>query len=177
MPARPAIMQLPEDVRAELDRRLIQGGFAGYEALATWLAEQGWQVSKSAVHRYGQRFEDRVRALKVATDQAKAIVESSPDDEGAISEALMRLVQEKLFQVLLDFEVQDVSKLNLGTLARSIAELGRASVTQKKWQSEVRERITAKLVAMEAESQTGKGRRFDAETLRIVREEIYGIVS
>src|SRR5690606_6677096 len=118
---------LPEAIRGELDGRLVAGGFAGYEALSDWLGEQGFEISKSALHRYGAQFEDRVSALKLATDQARAIVAESPDDEGTMSEALMRLVQEKLFSILLEMEV-DPAKVNLNSLARSVAELGRASV-------------------------------------------------
>src|SRR5690606_11360592 len=130
MPPRSAVSQLPEEIRASLDQRLIQGGFAGYDALSDWLAEQGFAISKSALHRYGQRCEGGLQALRVASEQAKAIVGASPDDEGAVSEALMRLVHEKLFTILLDFEVTDPSKLTLGSLAKAIAQLGRASVTQ-----------------------------------------------
>ena len=49
MPARSAVGQLPEEIRDELNRRLVENGFAGYAALAAWLADQGYKVSKSAV--------------------------------------------------------------------------------------------------------------------------------
>jgi len=172
MPARPTVLQLPDPVRAELDARLIKSGFAGYVGLAQWLSEQGFEISKSALHRYGQQFEERVSALKIATDQAKAIVESAPDDEGAVSDALMRLVQEKLFGVLMNLGDIDPARINLGTLAKAIAQLGRASVAQKKWQAEVRER--ASVVADEV---TAKAREsgMSAETAEVWRKKILGI--
>ncbi len=137
------ILALPEEIHAELDRRLIKRGFNGYRELAQWLASEGYEISKSAVHAYGANFEERLARLKIATDQARAIVDTAPDDEGAVSDALMRLVQEKLFSVLMDFQVDPKKPLNLGSLAKAIAELGRASVTQKKWRAEVRAKAQA----------------------------------
>jgi hypothetical protein len=171
MPARSKVLLLPEAIRSDLDSRLVAGGFAGYEALSDWLGEQGFEISKSALHRYGAQFEDRVSALKLATDQARAIVAESPDDEGTMSEALMRLVQEKLFSILLEMEV-DPAKVNLNSLARSVAELGRASVTQKKYAQEVRERANA---AAEAAEKIAKRGGLSDESVREIRSAILGI--
>jgi hypothetical protein len=143
MPPRSKIDQLPEEIRQGLEQRLIKGGFGNYRLLADWLAEQGFEISKTTVNQWGQGFQERVRALKMATDQAKAIVDASPDDEGAVSDALMRLVQEKLFQMLLDFQIDTSKPVNLGSIAKAVAELGRASVTQKKYAAEVRAKGSA----------------------------------
>lgn len=172
MPKRSAVNDLPESVRAELDQRLISNGFAGYEGLSDWLAEQGFAISKSALHRYGQPFEARIQALKMATDQARAIVESSPDDEGAVSEALMRLVQEKLFQVMLDFQVDPDKPLNLASAAKAVAELSRATVTQKKWQAEVRAKAEAAAAAVERIATSGGLSR---ESVEDIRRAILGV--
>ena len=179
MPPRSAINLLPEAIRLELDKKLISGGFSDYVKLADWLETQGWKLSKSTVHRYGQAFEDRIEALRLATGQAKALVEASPDDEGATSEALMRLVQEKLFKVLLDFEVTDPSKLNLGGMAKAIAELGRTTIAQKKWQAEVREQVRAEIVAEQsaALSSAVKSGGLTKESADIFRREILGLAT
>jgi hypothetical protein len=74
-------------------------------------------------------------------------------------------------------DIDPVERMNLlSSAAKNIATMTRASIALKKHQAEVAERVTAKLAELEAESQSGNGRRFDPETLRIVREEIYGIV-
>ena len=136
MAPRSKVQLLPEATRQVLEQRLIAGGFAGYEALAEWLAEQGFAISKSALHRFGSKFEDRCQALKIATDQARAIVEGSPDDDGAMSEALLRLTQQKLFDVLLEIEV-DPETIDLPKLARAIADMSRSTVTLKRYRAEV----------------------------------------
>lgn len=171
MPPRSKVEQLPEAVRTQLDSRLIQSSFSGYRELAQWLQEQGFEIQKSALQAYGSKFEDRVSALKLATQQARAIVEESPDDEGAMSEALMRLVQEKLFSVLMDLEV-DPATVDLAKVAKSIAELGRASVTQKKYATEVRERAKA---AADAAVKIAKRGGLSVDAVGEIRAAILGI--
>lgn len=172
MPARSKVDLLPEDVRQALEQRLIAQSFSGYEALETWLEEQGYGITKSSLHRWGSKFEDRVRALKIATDQAKAIVESSPDDDGAMSDALMRLTQEKLFSVLLELEV-DPETVELPKLARAIADLSRGTVTLKRYQAEAKAR--AKAAAESVEKLVAGTTGITPETLSRIRQEIYGI--
>jgi len=171
MPARSKVEQLPDSVRADLDARLIQSAFGGYRELAEWLQDQGYEIHKSALHAYGQRFEERMASLKLVTQQARAVVEHSPDDEGAVSEALMRLVQEKLFTVLMDLEV-DPQTVDISKVAKSIAELGRASVTQKKYAAEVRNRAKD---AAEKVAKAAKSAGMSAATVNELRAQILGI--
>lgn len=130
-----AVQTLNADDKAWLDAELIARGFSGYKALEELCAERGLALSKSAIQRYGKPFKERLEAVKLITEQARAVVESSPDEDGAVNEALMRLIQEKLFNVVVEAELStgDISKIT-----KAIAELGRASVTQKKMAAEVR---------------------------------------
>lgn len=172
MPARSSISALPKQVKEWLDTALVEGNFSGYQLLEAELKERGFQVSKSAIHRYGQQFEERLQTLKLASEQAKAIVTAAPDDEGAVNEALMRLVQEKLFQVMLDFEVDPTKPLNLASAAKAIAELGRASVTQKKYAAEVK--AAAQIAADKVEKIARKG-GLSSNAVQTIRKEILGI--
>lgn len=173
MPARSAIAQLPDADREWLEQQLLARRFGGYAELAELLGERGYAISKSALHRWGQKFEERAQALQIATQQARAIVEHAPDDEGAMSEALMRLVQEKLFTALMELEVNPAS-LNIGVLAQRIAELGRATVTQKKWATEVREKTRA---AAEAAEQIARRGGLSGEAVDSIKREILGIAA
>ena len=168
MPQRSAVSQLPDDVRSELEQRLVHAGFAGYEALADWLAEQGFEISKSSIHRYGQQFEQRLSALKFATDQAKAIAEASEDDEGAMNEALIRLVQQQIFSLLMevDHEAPDLAKI-----ARAAADLVRSSISQKKFAEQVQAKIDAK--AADFASRNG----LSAKQTEDLRRELLGVVA
>ncbi|MCC8341602.1 DUF3486 family protein [Pseudomonas stutzeri] len=168
MPPRSKVATLPAEVKAWLDQALAENNFSDYEALAQELTERGYAISKSALHRYGQNFEERLSALKMASEQARAVVAAAPDEEGAVNEALMRLVQEHLFKLLMS----EGDQIDLPKVAKAVAELGKASIAQKKWQAEVRAKAEA--AATEVEKIAKKG-GLDAETVAEIRREILGV--
>lgn len=168
MPPRSKVAALPAEVKAWLDQALVENNFAGYESLAEELTARGYSIGKSALHRYGQNFEERLSALKLASEQARAVVAAAPDEEGAVNEALMRLVQEHLFKLLMS----DGAQIDLPKVAKAVAELGRASVVQKKWQAEVRAKAEA--AASQVEKIAKKG-GLDAATVAEIRREILGV--
>jgi hypothetical protein len=174
---------LPDALKRWLDRALTEQGFSGYAALEAQFAERGYTISKSALHRYGQKIERRFAAIKAATEAARLLTEGAADDQDARSEAVIALVQTEMFESILslqDASAEDIDPAErmrlLSQAAKNIASLAGASVRLKKFQSEVRDKIARTLNALNAESLSGQGRAVDAETLRIVREEIYGIV-
>ena len=142
MPRRSKVEGLPPDVKAWLDQALAENNFSGYELLAAELARRGYGIGKSSLHRYGQDFEERLKALRSVTEQARAVVQASPDEDGAVNDALVRLTQEKMFSILMDMQV-DPEAVDLPKLARAVAELGKASVAQKRWQMEARKQALA----------------------------------
>jgi len=170
MPPRSKVAALPAEVKTWLDKALAENNFSDYEALADELSGRGFAISKSALHRYGQNFEERLSALKIASEQARAVVAAAPDEEGAVNEALMRLVQEHLFKLLMT----EGGQIDLPKVAKAVAELGRASVVQKKWQAEVRTKAEA--AASQVEKIAKKG-GLDADTVAEIRREILGVAS
>lgn len=174
MPRRSKVLDLPDAVKQWLDGALIDGNFSGYEALAAEIKTRGYDISKSGLHRYGSTFDERLRALKLVTEQARAVVQASPDEENAVTEALVRLTQEKLFGVMMDLQVNPET-IDLTKITRSIADLARSSVSQKKYAAEVREKDSAKLAQLETAARSGK-RHLDLDTIKQIREELYGIV-
>lgn len=137
MPRRSKIDQLPSEVKALLDEALVENNFGKYRMLSDEFKKRGYDLSKTAIHRYGQVFEERLKALKLVTEQARAVVKAAPDDDGAVNDALVRLTQEKMFSILMELQV-DPQGIDLAKLARAVAELGKASVAQKRWQVEAR---------------------------------------
>ena len=170
MPPRSKVAGMPVEIKEWLDRALAENNFSDYELLAEELKARGYAISKSALHRYGQAFETRLSALKMASEQARAVVAAAPDEEGAVNEALMRLVQEHLFKLLMAEE----GEFDLPKVARAVAELGRATVTQKKWQAEVRARAEAAAAAVEKIAKKGG---LSAESVDQLRREILGIAA
>jgi len=165
---------LPDEVRQELEKRLIQGGFAGYVDLAEWLNEQGFEISKSSVGRYGKNFKNRLQALKVATDQAKAIVEASEDDAGAMNDAIIRLVQTKTFELLVELEADNKDLPRIGQM---VAKLAQAAVRQKKWQQEMEGKIREKALeeAAQAVGAAAAEQGLNNEQAEFWRKKVLGV--
>ena len=145
MPPRSKIDLMPKEIRAQLDQRIVEGGFANYRALAKWLNDNGYQIGKNAVHHHGEKLERRLEAVKRATEQARAIAEASPDDEAAMNDTLIRLVQQIDIDILLNVDSETVPPRTLEAVSRSVATLARASVNQKKWMVEMRDKLNAKV--------------------------------
>jgi hypothetical protein len=174
MPRRPKVTGLPQSVRAELERLLADQAHGGYEALAAWLAAQGYAISKSSLHRYDQRIQRSMAAIRASTEAARLIAQTSPDDADEHSAAVIRMVQSALFDAMLAVRESEgadpAQQVKLLThAARAVAEASRASIGQKKWAEEVR----AKLDAVE-QSAAKEGRTLDAATLQAIREGLYG---
>lgn len=169
---------LPDEVRTELHQRLIHSAFSGYEALSDWLAEQGYQIKKSALHSYGQALEQKLAAVTASTQAAVAIAEAAPDDADLRSAAMISLIQTDTFDVLVklqnaDSETDPEERLKLlAHAARSIADLSRASVSQKKWQEQVRGKVESAAQKIEG---IARKSNVTPEDLRRIREEVYGI--
>ncbi len=177
MPRRSKITTLPPEIKAELDRRLVAGSFADYDGMAAWLNGQlaalGLEltVSRSAVHRYGQSVEERIARIKTSADIATVIVDEVGDDEGKINDSLLRMFQEKVFNALMSMQEIDGDSLDILKLGRVIAELTKASVSQKKWMAEVKKKTERALENIER-----KAPEMDkTELLKFVKEQVYGI--
>lgn len=174
MARRSQVELLPDAIRQELERRLLDNAFSGYESLSAWLGEQGFEISKSAVHRFGQSFEERAKALRMATEQAKVLMEAAPDDESALGAALVRLTQEKCFAILLEAEI-DPSKVNFPKLVQQIGQLTRADVYRNKHAAEIRREAVAR--AAEVAGQEAKSAGLSAETVEAIRKKVLGIAT
>ncbi|MCY1300774.1 hypothetical protein D9M68_627280 [compost metagenome] len=168
MPPRSKVATLPPKVKAWLDQALAENNFSGYDLLVNELAERGFSISKSALHRYGQDFEERLSALKMASEQAKAVVATAPDDEGAVNEALLRLTQEKLFQVLLATE----GKVDISKVGKTVAEIIKASVTQKKFAAEAEARRAALQEAADRVGAAAQARGLTTEEASFWRQQV-----
>jgi Protein of unknown function (DUF3486) len=173
------IDQLPNTTKAELDKKLIESGFSGYRELSQWLTDQGFEICKSSIGKYGKGFKDRLAALKLSHDFAIAYKEALPDDAGARAEVLTELAQDSLFNLLLqlqrraqdlgdDDDLTGISKL-ISTTSRAISDVNRSGVTIKKYAAEVKEKQRNKLDELSAQAAT---RGIDLEFMNYVRSEV-----
>jgi len=191
------IPNLPKELLLELERKLREEDFESYRELSKWLADKGYAISHAALHKHHVKFEQHLEAIKLATAQAREIVAASPDDDNQISEALLRLVQTALFEVLVELREHrarptDESRrktptvvsepgrnppnLNLAVLGRTVANLGRAAIAQKKWIAQTRAVVREKVgEAKETLSKAEKGAGLSGEAAEKIRAALAGI--
>lgn len=181
MARRSSIDALPEAVRHSLERKLSENGFANYTALADWLTAQGYEISRSAVHRYGQKVERRFASIKASTEAARLIAEGAADEGDTRSEALMAMVQTELFDALVqigelpDEELPPMERFDLMSEgAKRIAGLISASTRLKEYQGKVKARAQA--TADEVAQAIKKG-GLSHDTAEQIRKQILGIAT
>lgn len=181
MPVKSSVHRLPPEVRTFLERALADGRMT-LDELVQALRER-WPdadtPSRSAVHRYGQRLESRLAAIRASTEAARIIAETAEDREDLASAAVIRLVQSELFEALValqDAGLEDDQGERLELLskaARAVADVSRASQGQKRWQEQARQRAAETAERVE---QRAKAAGLSPVTIAAIRADILGIV-
>lgn len=179
MPPRNKVHYLPPELKKWLDGELVKRGFSDYVQLAEDLRARGADISKSALQRYGSPFERAMARVKMATEQACALVDAAPDDEDKLSGAVIRVTQEKILNLLMDLDI-DAENVDVNKLFKNAAEIGKASATNKKYTMEARAAIeaAARRKALEEASEkaaaTGKLQGLSTEGVQALRAAIMG---
>ena len=117
-----------------------------------------------------------MEAIKASTQAAQLLAESVPDEAGALSSAVLNLVQTEMFDLLVNLQEADDAedagarvKL-LGNAAHAMADLAR--VTQAKGVAgQVRERTEAAAAAVEKITRKGG---LSAESAEAIRRKFWG---
>lgn len=180
MPRRSKVHELPPELKEWLDAELVRRGFGDYVQLAQDLKKRGAYISKSALQRYGSPFEQRMAQLKMASEQARALVDAAPDEEDKLGAAVVRMTQEKIFNLLMELEI-NADDVDVNKLFKNAAEIGKASVTQKRFSMEARAAIEAAarrklLEEQEANLQeVAKAQGMDEAQVRFWRQKFLGI--
>lgn len=178
MAKRSAVDMLPPEVKSWLDKALAEGNFSGYQQLEELLKERGYNIGKSSIHRYGQKLETKLSAIKASTQAAMAIAEAAPDDADLLNSAVLQMAQTEIFNALVAMqeaaaEDDPAARLLLMTKAgKGIGEISRASIDVKKHKIAVEEK--AKTAAQVVGEKARKG-GLTEEAIREIEEQILGI--
>jgi hypothetical protein len=170
MSPRSKARQLPPDVKAWLDQALVESNFSDYDLLAEACKNKGIEISRSSLHRYGSAFEKSMADLKLATEQAIAITAQVPDDENALGEALLRLIQEKTFTML---QTMDASKpISLDKLAKIASDTAFAGTAVKEFRAKVKAKAAE---AAKTVSTIVKKAGLTPDQVNVIKRSILGI--
>lgn len=156
---RSSVSRQPAEIRAYIEGLLVNTSMTLDEKVADMTlrfpdeADAGDLPSRSALHRYGQKLERRLAAIRASTEAAKIIRAQAGDDLDARSEALTAMIQSELFESIIslqeaDEEMDPGERVGLlASAAKNIATLTRSSVALKKYQAEAEERARQVLLA------------------------------
>lgn len=176
MPARNKVTTLPRLLRDWLDQKLADGSYSNYTLLTAELKSRGYDLSRSSVHRYGSELEKTMALAKATVDQARAVVQASPDEDDAMTAAIMRLTQQHTLQLLMamKFDPANAEGVDMNKLTLQVSRLVRSSLPLKNYQREQRER------AAQVANEIGKeAKKLGAspETIKTWREKVLGVAA
>lgn len=168
-----SITVLPTEVKAWLDQELVRRQFTGYLELESLLAEQGYEISKSALGRYGKKFKEEQKQLKQSIDMAKAFAEVVGDDGAAMNQTLTVLAQQELMSIIRDGKYDD--EIKLPALVRSISSLNRSDINTRKFQIEQAARKKALAEAADAVEQAAHEQGLTQDQAQFWRGKVLGV--
>lgn len=170
------ILNLPTAIVQEIDRMLLEvgGGRKTYDEIVAWVQSQGCETSRSALSRYFKHVQALER-VKIISQQVKAIIDETENDSPLeLEEGVSKLgavIMMEVFQEALKGDRVDVK--HIGRLMGDFARLQKADVARERLRMDFKKR--AKKAVETIEKKTKKA-GLDPETLRIIKEEVYGIV-
>ncbi len=167
-----SVTKLPTEVKAWLDQELVRRQFSGYIDLASLLNEQGYEISKSALGRYGKKFKDEQKELKQSIEMAKAFAEVIGDDGAALNQTLTVLAQKELMAVIRNKRYDEGIKLP--HLIRSIASLNRSDINTRKFKIEQDARKAAFNDAANAVEKAAIQKGMSKKDAQFWREQVLG---
>lgn len=183
MPPPPIIATLPQELREELNRRLVASGYSGLEEQAAWLRGQGVQIGKSAVGEYSlelkRKMEARQERALARVEIHKALGGMSANDKAALLESGELAAYDAYLDAWDDFA--SLSKEErvkaLPGLIRAGADLSRATVGSAKWIKQEREvsRLEALQEAATRVDIAARSKGMSAEQAEFWRKEVLGV--
>ena len=172
MGQRSKVEQLPEEIR-QVFHGLLRDGVE-YREIAERLHELGYEIGKSSLHRYGTRFQERLRHTAMLQEQARAYVQEAGTGL-ALDEAAHQMAMDLVLQVLMKMGPESFDEESPVKLLQALGRLQSSGVQREKLKlAEQRQR--AEQLVKDLEEDPEVRNQLSPETIKRIREQIYGIV-
>ena len=160
--------ELPAEIRAEVNRLLIEPGVT-YDDIQKFLAEKGYDISRSAIGRYGKGFLAVYQKLRIIEDKSKALV--SEVGEGLVLEE----TASKLFvQKIIELQLEDkIDPMEIPRILSDFAKLQASSIMRERLKDDFKKKIDK---AADDVVKTVKKQGLSEETAAEIRKKILGVV-
>lgn len=180
MGSKSSIHILAPELKEAVDAALAEGR-ATIADIVAMIRSMGGEVSKSAVGRYKQNFEESLTRYREAQDVAgRWIAQFKADPESDVGRLLAEMAKTLAFQTMAAAgqDDQPVDMLELARLARAVKALTDTDRVKAELEAKVRAEATRATAtrAADAVERAGRAAGIDPDALRRIREEVYGIV-
>lgn len=139
------IEALPMPLKKRVEEKLLTG--ETYEEIASYLQEQGEDIHFSSVGRYGRKFLNKFESVRIAKEYARLLAEDNAERPATeLHEANNLLASQLIMQALVDDDMDADARAGI---AKSIASLQRAQVSNEKLKLQARKEQGAVHVALE----------------------------
>ena len=174
MARKSSIESLPPDIQVAVNAALRQGWTI--DDIVGHVRDMGGDVSRSAVGRYKQRFEQIGRKMRETRDVAKVWIDKLGEEpDGDVARLLTELIRTIAFKTSMTLAEDDdaVDPKHLAMLARSIKDLATADRATAELALKLRREIADE--AAEAVETVAKERGLSADAVDEIKRKILGV--
>ncbi|MBE0529524.1 MAG: DUF3486 family protein [Rhodospirillales bacterium] len=184
MPRKSTVTALlpPADLR-DLNEMIGSGRYT-LDGLVEWLAERGFTLSRSALHRHGIDVRKVAEKLQQSREVTQALVAELGDAaaQGKQGRLLVEMARSIVFDLLMKLQTAEgdapaLTPMDVAMLGKGLAELGRALRYDQDFETKIREQVekeTKKAVAAEVET-VAKEKGLSADTVKAIKSRILGV--
>ena len=159
--------ELPAETRQQLNRLFLVENIS-YDEARDWLKEQGYDISRSSIGRYGKKFFEAYKKIKQFEDQAQTL--KSDVGEGLLlEESLTKILLQKVQEAVIDGTMDVIA---VPRILSDVAKLQSSSIQRERIKMDFTE---FKKKAIEAISEVAKKAGISADTEERMRKRIMGI--
>lgn len=175
MPRRSTVKELPKEIRVEVDRLLADG--TTIDDIVAKLQELGADISRSALGRYKQDFDQVTRRMREMREVAAGFArELGAAPEGETGRLLIELVQSLVFKFAARQSDQDAATTaqELYHVARAIKDLEHGASLGADRELKIRKDTATE--AAKAAGGAAKAAGLSAEAIAAIERDVLGIV-
>lgn len=178
MPRKSTVKRLPPDIRDAVHRLLDSG--RTLDEIRAHLEGLGADVSRSALGRYAQKYEEVAARLREAREVTTAFAKQLEDLPSDMGRVLTELLQSIIFKLLLkqhEGEDPTVSAEEVMFFARSFKDVSSAMKSSADMEMKIRDRVAAeaKQAAVRAVDHVARERGLTRDTVEAIKSQILGI--
>lgn len=160
--------ELPVEIREQVNRLLVEGG-ATYDEIKTFLDERGFDISRSAIGRYGKGFMATYQRLRIIEDKSRTLV-SEAGDGLVLEETAAKMFASQII------EAQLAGEIDMKTLVKLIggfAALQSSSVQRERIKKDVQKKVEKTADDVE---KVVKAAGISEDTINEIRRRVMGII-